>query len=563
MYNAWDETSAQIPIKFLRNAILSVWSVWLVAVLSGAKSNSVARIAFLLSVFLFILNWSRRHDLGVAVVQTLERWVTAKRVLLGISFVIIVQIAALFADQWALEGTLWDLTLYIQLIEAKAKTGHPWATFSGTVLDYHSNHLSLSLPFLGFLAKWIPAAWLSHIWMGFTLFAPAYVFWLWARTLDVRNQTAGTGQSGVLYLAAAGLWVFSPAVLKMETWPYVLSSAGFFLMAASYYFYFQDSWHKWWGWAACLVLACLEKEDYGLFGATFGLMVFLQHAVKPKKEAVLPIALSIIVISVSIGAIGYIHATGRGTVSTFASRFGSFGATPQEAVQNFFIHPEIIVRMLSRPLVFKYLFFFLAMSCFWLVPGPQRLKKWARIFWIYLPGLPILVANVMSENVAMYQLKDPYALPVAVAMGAAMVFGTFQVGWGSKKITEWSRFCLLAMAVGFLLWDQQFPMRTLKKRLEMASDRTPARNAMQWIKNDPSLIVCCKERLCSWFAERDNIFILDVCLAHPERIEALLGQRAFEKKVFVAYASDRNLPPELKWRYQDELLKISEPVAIR
>lgn len=526
--------------------LLMLWGLLFVVQLIGAKSDYAAKAVIIVTALIFAVNFKARWSLASKIEKWLQTHIKTWHVAAFIAITISAQITALIVDYEALNGTMWDLAMYIQITYSQATTGLQQFTFPGTVpvQSHYEIHRSLSVYIVGLLYKLTQSPWVVLLWQGFFLFAPGLVALLWYRAVT-KTEKLPTYAYG--YALAFLCWASSPTVLRMEVWPYVFYMMGFTLLALAYLFYYQKKWLLWF---IAVVALAYEKEDFGVITAAFGVLVLLEsfativkrRGSKAARADFLPMSLGIAASYIGIHSLVSFHAE-HASVVTFASRFGDFGATPGEVITTIFTRPLVTLKALTRPATLQYLLFFVTASLIWLVP------RW-RVFKFLIPVSPVLGANAIASYTTMQNLKDPYALPIMTGVAATVVLGAFPAARKRAPIV------LLVGALVPLFWGHQSPVRTLKERVALFKTRSADRQALEELRQDKELVICCEERLCSYLADRPYFIQADRC-----KDAALMKKLEGRTAVYVVYASTLH-HYDVKWAKTTPFLKISEPTHL-
>lgn len=514
------------------------WVVFSFVFLSGGKTHILSCILIPSTIVYFIRNKQAWNS------------VTASRRIPKIIFSLFVlmvaaQISALLFDYWALNGTLWDLTMYIQEIYRLSTLGTPTATFPGNIVNHLNTHRSLSLFVLGKIFGFFPFPELPLIWEGFFLFCPAIVLgYLFQSRSQTKRDWGG-------FALATMIYALSPMVLLQGVWPYVFYIAGFSLLALGYYFFSKENWLLW---TITLCALAFEKEDFGVISAGFGITALLD-VLFIKKWSLSKIVGAVILIVIGIGSPLLFHRQSASVV-TFASRFGELGATPELALKNLLNHPLLFFQIMFRPSVLQYWGSILLFSTIWFKPR----WEWTRFF---MPIVPLLLANSLASYEVMRQFKDPYSLPIAVGLAATIICRITLQNINAKPY-------IYIFALLPLLWPHQTPFRTLKESYGLWKDRAQERALVEELRNDRNTVICCADRLCSRIADRPLLLELKQC----ENGTALL--KGVSTVVFLDYEDSETMPQESHvgkralpyslrprtWKTITPLLKVSDPVPV-
>lgn len=490
-------------MEFLRSEVNSrtkflflLWSIFLLVVVTGHFVVDIFRVVFLVtSLYLYFCSSKERQ----VTVDILRRILKAPVVWSIIGLVTLMTWAAYILNYEGLHGTLWDLGQFIQVLHNYATRGVPEFTFIGESFDYTLSHDSWSLHVLAFFYKLFPSVWMVLTWQSVLLVMPGIVF---IAIYRASMKLQGVQPEPIGDLLAFLFYIATPTFLGQVLWPYVFHIAGISCLALAYLFYLKKQWLLW---ALSLFLFAFDKDIYGLIAAPFALMVFIDAFVSKEKKF-FPASLSLIMIAV--GLFAYVRQPHPyDQFAQFSNRFYGIGATPKEAFFNLFLDPIRYINALLRVGPLYYLSFFLVASLIWLRP------RW-EAFKFFFPVFPMLGINCLASFEYMYLLKDHYALPLIVGLGATRLVGVFPkfVDKDKKRrLAASSLLILLAVAVSPLLWQHRNLFQVVYNMRELYSKRTEARQMAAKLRSDPNLTVCCEDRLCSYFAQRNNFYQLHAC----------------------------------------------------
>lgn len=463
-----------------------------------------------------------------AFLNALTKKLTVKTVLLfGIAFYI-ASIAALILDYECLNGTLWDLTMYLQVVKNFSITGQPFYAFNGTgPSNYYSLHnSSVSLYCLKWLYSILPHPWLTLAWQGVFLFSSAAIAALWMKTLLEKYAVVIPKQQHAFYYLVAFLsGCFNIAFSSQGTWPYMPHVAGVFFLALAYLFYEQKKFTLW---LFALILLTLEKQDFGGIASTFGLLVFIEALWKKIQGQPINIKPLVTSLTIVIFGVGYyfFYARVLGIGVPFQARFGELANSPQELIKLFILNPHKILQALLRPASIKYAGTFFIGSFVWLRP---------KAFKYFIPVFPHLILNCLGD--ARFQsLKDHYSLPLGVGLQATLILGVFQAALKDKPPGRFSlRGFLFTLVFVQTIWCGQSVFRTFREKAarfsEVNQERKIFKSILAEVANSKT-VICCEDRLCSYLAEHPHAFQLEACLKPAPALAGLAGQ----KVIFATYA---------------------------
>jgi len=543
----------------LSRLLVLLWALFFLVFVFGIKTDYLAKGLVLVTALCIAYAFARRLSLAQSVLNLSDSLVRRPLVVAFITATFAATIGSLFADYDALNGTLWDLSQYIQATFAMALQGQPIVTFPGSAYSYFETHRSLSQYLLGLLAKLVGAPNVVLFWQGFFLTAPGLVAVLWYRAI-VKQAALKARPLGDLLVFLT--WAVTPTVLRIEVWPYAFHIMGLTFIALAYLFYFERRWILW---ALSLILLAYEKEDFGVVSSSFGILVLFESlfGVAQKrialKEGLLPLAVSLLVCFTGVYSFIDFHHHHASVVS-FGARFGNFGQSPAEAVKTAIVNPGLVFNEFSRAESLKYFWYFLAVSLIWIRP------RWSVVKFVIPVGI-VLIANALSMYPAMQSLKDPYALPIMVGISATMVLGVFGSVLdreGKEGETKAYAFLMIAALLP-LAWAHQSFFRTFKQRFALRTDRTESRSVLIPLREQHDVVVCCEERLCSYLADRPHLLQSDRC----NDTSKLWKEWAGKDIVYVIYNDPNRTDaqvsakwPGVRWKTKTPLLQLSEPAKI-
>lgn len=463
-------------------------------------------------------------------------------------------------DFQGLNGTKWDLAQYIQATRNFALRGEPTFTFMGHDVNYRFTHRSLSLHLLGMLYRVFPSPYIVVLWQPFCFILTSLGMALLYR--EIRHQE-GRHPAALGYLSAILLWIASVVVLRQRVWPSTFHILGPVLLVLAYLGYLKKS-PVW----ALIAIALLpfEKEDYAMIAAPFSLVIatdVLKHK-KGLHRSVFTVAAVVVFFLSLYSFFSFWH--GDNNVP-FDARFGNYGKTANEALRNFFLKPEITIHAILHPVAREYILYFFVASLAFLSVSWETLR-------FLIPVAPIIFLQSLSNYEPMQLLKDGYALtPAAGALSHALLVSRFSK-WRRK--VRFRDHAFLATVSVFCLshfWLSQSASFTFRQKVELVATRSKERALLMELEQDKGLVICCHERLCSVFADRDFLVDARFCENGAPVLDEAVGKRA----VFVEYQkppTDSLLPtPQTqhafvpttnrRWAVATDFLKISEPLRVQ
>ncbi len=516
--------------------------------LSGSRTSAIAPygLILLLGVFLLGALQFKERKLNLEYLKETDRLLRKfycwPVVVALICLHMTVGVLGLVLNYLGLDGTLWDLTMYIQQAHNMALTGTPTATFSGEILNHHNTHRSLALYLVAALYRLTGSPLVVPFYQGLMLYLPGLIFGygFYKVVSTQKNKTQPIPSYTVLFAFYA--FSMNAAVMNQGTWPYVYYMLGPSLLALAYYFYAQG-----WFWTWLLVAALLpfEKEDFGFLTAGFAAVALYDEFKKSKKSWGKLIS-AFLLIPLGFGSLILFHKY-NATVVTFESRYYELGKTPIDVVLTVLTHPKLVASILIRPENLSLALFVFAVSFV-----PLAFKK---SFKYLVPVSLVFIANLLSSYSAMKTLKDPYILPLATGAIATLVFAV-----APQLVRTWNRSLAFILFIIFsftsLLWSHQTSYRTLKENYSLYTSQKNSRLALEPLKIDRHQVVCCEDRTCAYLADRPSVIEANRCL---NGTSLLLPT---DVVTYVTYANTTLNLTHVEWAYSSENIKISKPVTL-
>lgn len=523
-----------------------LWAALLIVQVLGSKTYILISVLLIFTTMIAIFD--RSPDGAAAVcLDYFRRYTTRSFLVAYCALFFSAIIGALLFDYEALNGTLWDLSMYVQATYSFAMTGKPVFYFhGGKISNYFLNHhSSVSLVLLAGLYKVFQNPWVVLVWQGFFLMSPALVAMLWMKAIAKRAQLK---IEPFVYFLAFLAYAMNPVPLSQEYWPFAFHVAGVFFLSLAYLFYFERKFELWF---LSLVLLVLERQDYGAIATTFGLLVFIEQLASGKSKNAKALFLSGCIIFFGLGYF-FVYTKRLGIGVAFEARFGETANSAIELLLLIFMNPLKLINALLRPLSLKYIFFFAAASLIWLY------RSWS-VAKFFIPVFPYMILNSLANAGTMQMIKDHYAVIIGVGLSATLVFGVFQYLLTRSQSMDSRLVAKLAFAALFptLIAGGQSSFRTFKEAFELWRSRAESREAVAAIRKDKNSIVCCEERLCTLLIDRPYVFEARKCIEKPE----LFRSSSSSKVVYLVYANSTIAPPQTVWAKQTDLLKLSEPMA--
>lgn len=527
----------------LSRFLIGLLLLFLGAEVFGANTTYVIRgVAFLVLFGLVLGGVETRNDFKKGLSQILSKnvfWIVS----LWLT-------ACVFLVNWyvfdSFDGTLWDLTNYIQSAFHASQGKVPYTTIMDRVASVYDWHFSLSVPLLGFIFKYVDHPGVVVFWQSFFIIAPAWVsVWVYLKLAKKFNiEVDGVG----LFLSFFTFYLM-PTFSGQLIWPYVYHISGMVFFALSFWFWFLDSPFQW---LICLTLFVLQKEEFGLFASSSALVVLIDRCWIHRKNSPSKMQWAIVGIIALVSGVAFYswYSSQMASVIQWSDRFGNLGANPKEALFNLFVKPSVYWEAFSQTDSRNYILFFLISSLVWFK------RRWNSIRYL-LPVVPFILLYSVSRFNVMHLLKDHYAWPVVISLWATLMLGQFAEEFQISR-SKWKSYALLASAlIIFAIFGHGNPVRTLKKSYRTWRHRAPERTALATLALDRSQILCCEDKLCSRFSDRDFLIPVQFC---KQGSQVLKNFSRDSRVRYLIYAWSPDPQNGMQWELGTSFLKLSAPL---
>lgn len=398
----------------------------------------------------------------------------------------------------------WDFGQFLQATYNLAHSGTPWVTFEGQPTDYFTLHRSLSAHAEAWLYGVLLSPLALWVWQTFWLFAPALILGMIA--VDATRNFPSPLKEVIRTLTPA-TWVFSPVFSGQFLWSYNFHIAGVSALLLAIFLLERDNWR---GWAFCLVIATLEKEEFGLYAAFFG-AVMSAEAWRARERSKALLALSVAL----FGALGFAWFAWMPAEFNRASVY--FG---QESLGSVLTHsllnPIETLRRWSQPRVFKLIFFLILISGIWLAPTRKGLR------YALIP-IPLILSYGLGSYEALTNIRNHYSLPILGFGLAALLTGTLRAKADLFSKGPFFRLSLTGMAL--VVFGFHNPVREFRHLYQHYRARAPELDRVSWLRYQKDIVVCCESQLCTHFAERPVLIEAKECMQTPGVLDGYRGRR--------------------------------------
>jgi uncharacterized membrane protein len=303
-------------------------------------------------------------------------------------------------------GSEFDTAIFNQVVWLMSRFKGAYSTIRGTNL--FGDHFA---PILFFLT---PIYWLRGN-------APALI--------TVQTVALGLGavpvyllakeklESGWVALALASTFLLYPALQHVNLADFHPESLGLLFLLFAFYAIVKKKFA--WFYVLCL-LAAFCKEDMVLAVLVLGILVYFLF----DKRAGLIVAVGSLVYFLAAVLFFIPHFAPAGY--QYSGRLRAFGATPKEALKNFFLHPGHTINVLATRQNLKYVFDLLIPVAFISVFAPVFL----------LPALPAFFLNIISDFAPQHTIGT-IGSPVQYT-AAIIPFVFIAAIYGIKRFKKWS-----------------------------------------------------------------------------------------------------------------------------